>query len=467
MTFRTLAYAFMIFFLAAIAVLPSDTVTVALSINEGTNMAAALSPDGKLLLIDHLGILWGVPATRGPAHRITGDFEDARQPAWSPDGKTIAFQSYRDGGWHIWSIRPDGSGLKQLTAGPFDDREPQYSHDGTRIAFSSDRNGNYDIWVMDLKTGRAAARTNQPSNESMPAWSPDGSQMAAVIEGTLWVVPVDARGQPNGKPRQLTTEIADAPSWSGDSKQILYLSNNHLRLISAAGGAPREIPVNLTWKLKKPEGRTVIHASHLFDGRTPNLRDNVDIVIEGNRIVSVEAHRMDLHTSNVVDAEESTVMPGLIESHAHLNAGYGEKLGRIFLGYGITTVRNPATNPYAAMENREPMDAGVRLGPRVFTTGYTFDGARIYYSGGGTMHDERQVDRGLGGGRALGYDFVKTYVRLPDSLQKRVIGDAHAHGIWVTSHELYPAVAFGADAVEHIRGTSRRGYSPKVTAMNY
>jgi adenine deaminase len=88
-------------------------------------------------------------------------------------------------------------------------------------------------------------------------------------------------------------------------------------------------------------------------------------------------------------------MPGLIETHAHLNESHGEKLGRIFLSYGITTVRNPATNPYNAMENRESMDAGVRLGARVFTTGYTFDGSRIYYAGSGTMHDEKQVDAEL------------------------------------------------------------------------
>jgi imidazolonepropionase-like amidohydrolase len=58
-------------------------------------------------------------------------------------------------------------------------------------------------------------------------------------------------------------------------------------------------------------------------------------------------------------------------------------------------------------------------------------------------------------------------VRLDDRLQKRVIEFAHANGMPVTSHEIYPAVASGADGVEHIRGTSRRGYSPKVTALNH
>src|SRR5262249_34435339 len=252
MTFRTLAYAFMIFFLAAIAVLPSDTVTVALSINEGTNMAAALSPDGKLLLIDHLGILWGVPATRGPAHRITGDFEDARQPAWSPDGKAIAFQSYRDGGWHIWSVRPDGSNLKQLTVGPFDDREPQYSHDGTRIAFSSDRNGNYDIWVMDLKTGRVTPWTNQPSNESMPAWSPDDKEIAYYTDRPNAHAILAAGESGDERVVQTINGTANAPSWSPDGKQILYnlFADNHSRLALSGNVLTRDedvFPFRAQW----------------------------------------------------------------------------------------------------------------------------------------------------------------------------------------------------------------------------
>jgi imidazolonepropionase-like amidohydrolase len=58
-------------------------------------------------------------------------------------------------------------------------------------------------------------------------------------------------------------------------------------------------------------------------------------------------------------------------------------------------------------------------------------------------------------------------VRLPDLQQKRVIDEAHAMGMPVTSHELYPAVAYGADGVEHIRGTSRRGYSPKISLTSH
>ena len=62
--------------------------------------------------------------------------------------------------------------------------------------------------------------------------------------------------------------------------------------------------------------------------------------------------------------------------------------------------------------------------------------------------------------KALDYDFMKTYVRFPDYLQKRFTEYSHQLGIPVSSHEIYPAVSYGVDAIEHVGATSRRGYSP-------
>src|SRR5262245_8107513 len=112
----------------------NNTRHVEVVMNEGTSMAAALSPDGRTLAIDLLGCLWILPASGGTARQITDELGDIRQPVWAPDGQTIAFQSYRDGGWHIWTIAPDGTKLKQHTSGPFDYREPHWSSDGLRIA---------------------------------------------------------------------------------------------------------------------------------------------------------------------------------------------------------------------------------------------------------------------------------------------------------------------------------------------
>src|SRR3954471_21558846 len=156
MIFRLIPLALALFVAAA-----SDAASVAkpvtVTVDEGTSMAVTVSPDGKMLAMDLQGSIWVMPATGGRATRITDPFNDARQPVWSPDGKTIAFFAYRDGGYDLWAVTPDGSGQHQLTWGPFDDREPVFSHDGTRIAFSSDRGNplgsDYNIFVLELGGG--------------------------------------------------------------------------------------------------------------------------------------------------------------------------------------------------------------------------------------------------------------------------------------------------------------------------
>ena len=94
---------------------------VDVTVHEGTSMSVAVAPDGRTLAVDLQGSIWTLPASGGPATRITDIFNDARQPAFSPDGKWIAFFAYRDGGYDLWAIAPDGSNQHKLTWGAFDD----------------------------------------------------------------------------------------------------------------------------------------------------------------------------------------------------------------------------------------------------------------------------------------------------------------------------------------------------------
>ena len=283
--------------------------------------------------------------------------------------------------------------------------------------------------------------------DSGPVWSPDGAQMVAILDGQLAAVPVARDGSPLGPPRRLSSELAKSPSWTRDSRHVLYQTDTGFRLVDVVAGSDREIVPRLTWTPKPSTTRTTVHAGRLFDGRT--TRENVDIVIEGTRIAGVESHRPDLHGGTVVDASNGTVLPGLIESHAHLSPAYGERFGRIWLAYGITTVRNPAVGAFEGQQLREIFESGAQPGPRVFTTGEPFDGTRIYYPGGTALDGGAEISAELARAQRLGYDFIKTYVRLPDLLQRRVIDEAHRMGLPVTSHEIYPAVAYGADGVEH------------------
>src|SRR3954454_12725109 len=67
------------------------------TVSEGTSMSVAVSPDGRTLAVDLQGSIWTVPSAGGQAKRITDVYNDARQPTWAPDGKSIAFFAYRDG----------------------------------------------------------------------------------------------------------------------------------------------------------------------------------------------------------------------------------------------------------------------------------------------------------------------------------------------------------------------------------
>ncbi len=213
-------------------------------------------------------------------------------------------------------------------------------------------------------------------------------------------------------------------------------------------------------------GTLVIHAGRLFDGQSPDYRRDVDVVIEGHRIKEIVAHNESLHKGNVIDASDQAVIPGLFEMHGHQAITVGEKLGRTWLAFGVTSVREPGTDPYDGSERREAWAAGQRPGPRNFFCGRLFDGARVYYSVAEGLATEAHVDLALERARALEYDLIKTYVRLPDAMQRKIVTAAHQMGVPTSSHEIWPAAGYGMDAVEHNGATSRRGYSPKTTALS-
>ena len=161
-------------------------------------------------------------------------------------------------------------------------------------------------------------------------------------------------------------------------------------------GRITDVPVNLTWTPAMPEGRTVVHAGRMFDGQIAGAAQRTST----SSFATIASSRWSTIApictpAASIDAGNDVVMPGLIEMHAHLTKDYGEALGRIWLAYGITSVRNPAANAYEALEDKEAIAAGVRRGPRVFATGGPFDGSRIYYSGGVPLASDAQLPQEL------------------------------------------------------------------------
>jgi WD40 repeat protein len=120
----------------------------------------------------------------------------------------------------------DEPGLRQLTEGPGNDDEPAWSPDGKQIAFQSDRSGSLDVWVVPADGGQPRRLTDSPTNDCFPAWSPDGSQVAFASDrdGGFYHVFVMNRDGDGAKQLSAGPHQDFLPAWSSDGRRILFTS---------------------------------------------------------------------------------------------------------------------------------------------------------------------------------------------------------------------------------------------------
>jgi TolB protein len=160
--------------------------------------------------------------------RMTFDLAFQAAPTWSPDGLFIAYESYTGNNLDIWIVRVDGTQppilLPGMSTAP--DFSPAWSPDGRRIAFVSWRDGNQDIYLFNLDDQSVVNLTNTPlRNEDFPSWSPNGSLLAfsALDEGLekIFVLPVD-------RPGAVAEVVAGgrSPAWSPDGSSLVYTADS-------------------------------------------------------------------------------------------------------------------------------------------------------------------------------------------------------------------------------------------------
>jgi TolB protein len=157
------------------------------------------------------------------AKRITANNTINLSPSWSPDGKQIAFVSFRSGTPVLMIVNSEGVLRQAFPQLGELNSAPAWSPDGSVIAFASTRDGNAEIYLQSLSQQSPRRITNNDAIDTSPAWSPDGRRIAFTSDraGSPQIYTMDADGS---NVKRLTSNVSycDAPTWSLDGKKIAF-----------------------------------------------------------------------------------------------------------------------------------------------------------------------------------------------------------------------------------------------------
>jgi eukaryotic-like serine/threonine-protein kinase len=250
-----------------------------------------LSPDGRRVAVviqEQESHIWVYDISRETLTRLMFEGNNNSSPAWTPDGKRIAFNSSKEGQLNIfWELTDGGGGLEQLTTGQYIETPISWSPNGQLLAFFEvNPVTQRDIWVLRMSDRKAQPFLRTQFDEAVPQFSPDGRWLAYISNETgRHEVYVQSYPGPGGK-WQVSTEGGTEPAWNRNGRELFYRSGDKM------------MSVDVTTQPSFSVGKSRM----LFEGQyapTPYPGTNYDVSPDGQRFLMVKPGEQEAATTQI------------------------------------------------------------------------------------------------------------------------------------------------------------------------
>lgn len=385
----------------------------------------AFSRDGSRLAWvswtdDGLGRIVVADVNGGNARVITAQPGHYSDLAWSPDGRHIAYQR-GSGGYLTSPAHSENTGIFMIPAGGGEPMRvsrsgsnPQFGATSDRIFMTASEGDAYALVSTDLDGERRRVHAKGDLANDFRI-SPDGRTVAFRQNYEVFAMPLIPGGQAlsvseSGGALPVTKVSeggADYIGWARGGETVFWSIGPVLKQAQVSdffrngpkgeddegeGFTPPETGIQLGITVAKdaPTGTVAITGARILtladglDREDAGAIENGVIVIEGDRIAAIgPAGEVSVPAgATVIDASGRTIMPGLVDAHAHGPYGTGDFIPQQNwtlvqdLAMGVTTIHNPSSDASLVFAAAERQRAGTMLGPRIFSTGEIIYGAK-------------------------------------------------------------------------------------------
>ncbi|MFQ5824733.1 MAG: amidohydrolase family protein [bacterium] len=482
--------------------------------------APAFSPDGKWLVYTTwsdtaLGAIYKIKIDSHKPKKLTLRKGYYFTPSFSHDGKKIVYRR-GNGNAILGFTHGVEPGLYWLSAKGGkeyfireDGREPRFNRKDDRIYFLKNiKNNKKALKSVRLDGGDERTHfTSKYATHIVP--SPDEQWIAfrELFNGFITPFPktgnsIEFSSQTKAIPvKKVTRDAGNYLHWSGDSQKLHwtigpeYFTRELKQSFKFLEGAPDSIPppdtsglrIGLKLETDVPSGKLAFVGARIISMRGDEVIENGTIVVDGNRIVAVgKSEEIEVpDDAKAIEVNGKTIMPGMIDVHAHLwnsNNGISPQQGWPYfanLAYGVTTAHDPSANTEMVFSQAEMVQAGIMVGPRIFSTGTILYGAEGNFKAViNSLDDARSHLRRM---KAVGAFTVKSYNQPRRNQRQQIIKAARELEIMVVPEggSLFyynmSMILDGHTGIEHsipiapvyqdvitLWGASQTGYTPTL-----